>query len=608
MCWGAGPPAPCRQEETEVTRRRSSLAIVAALAVTLAFVPVVEGPVRAASTFTFHGSGYGHGIGMSQWGAYGLAKMGWSHRRILTHFYRETHVERLGTLPVTIRVGLTSGRSLVHLRSTGGPVKLWEGRPSEGTPIGTIAPEETWTVTAKDGDHAVRDGSGALVGTRWGSSQEHLYVTFPGPGSGVFVPEADAIWSEGFTYTRGVLEFNLHGCGAGAGCAERLIAQVSLEEYLYGLGEVPASWPMESLEAQAVAARSYAVAGMRSGLRADCNCHLSDGAGDQVYVGADRELGLRGERWIRAVDATRSQVVTHEGAVVQAFYAASDGGHTEDVENVWHGGDDAYAIPWLRGVCDPGESTLANPWNDWTRSFDAATVTSRLATYTGSIGTIVSFGDVRRGTSGRILTAVANGASGSATVTGNEIQAALGLPDDRVWINADRSVTGPLRESYDGLMCAPGLPVSATSAVPGGTQQLFTDGGLYRNAALDLTLWLRGALDHEYRALGAAAGVLGLPVGDARALRTAGAGTTLVCEDCRRVDFAGGRIYLTDGIGARALWGRVLKTYLRARGIGGALGSPVTRVRRIPGGGAQAAFEGGRISCPLGAPCTVVLG
>lgn len=606
-------PAPCRGDGARSPMRRwISLAVASALAVTLsvslAVAPAGRTPARATSTFTFYGSGYGHGIGMSQWGAYGLAQMGWSHQRIVTHFYQGTNVERADTLPSTIRVGLTSGRSVVHLTARGGPVMIWEDRPALDQLVGRIAADETWTVTAKDGAYAVRDGSGEPVGPRRGSPDTHLYVTY-GRGARVFVPEADAIWHDGFSYNRGMLEFNLTSCGDAGGCSERLIALLDLEDYLYGLGEVPASWPVEALEAQAVAARSYAVYAIRKGgMRADCNCHLTDGSGDQVYVGADRELGAQGDRWVRAVDATRSQVVTYEGAVIQAFYAASDGGHSEDVENVWHGGNDAYAIPWLRGVCDPGEWTSANPWDEWTRSFDASSLTSRLSPYTGSIGTVTSFSDVRRGGSGRILTAVVRGTSGSRTVTGNEIQAALGLPDDRVWINSNRNVTGALRETYDALMCAPGLPESSVTSVPGGVQQLFANGGLYRNGGLDLTLWLRGELDREYRAVGAADGRLGLPIGDAKtAPRAITLGMTLRCGDCRRVDFERGKIYFAAGTGARALWGPVLGTFLSNGGVDGPLGYPLTRVRPTPSGGTRAGFQGGVIRCEPNVACQVVL-
>ena len=79
-----------------------------------------------------------------------------------------------------------------------------------------------------------------------------------------------------------------------------------------------------------------------------------------------------GERWVAAVTDTAGEVVTYGGSVIQAFYAASDGGYSEDVEDVWHGGNPAFAIPYLRGVCDPGEDTTANPWTDWTRTFSAS--------------------------------------------------------------------------------------------------------------------------------------------------------------------------------------------------------------------------------------------
>lgn len=589
-------------------RRWITLIVTATLVAGLgALAPAGHVPAGASSTFTFHGSGYGHGIGMSQWGAYGLAQMGWSHQRILKHFYRGTRVERVDTLPASIRIGLTTGRDVIRLSAQAGPVRVWEDRPVRGVLAGRIPAGETWTVAAKDGSYALRDASGALVGGRWGSPSVHLYVTYADTGSRVFVPEADAIWYDGFAYSRGMLEFNLTSCGDAGGCSERLVARLDLEEYLFGLGEVPASWPVESLEAQAVAARSFAVATMRrGGLRTDCNCHLSDGAGDQVYIGADRELGTSGKRWVRAVKATRGQTVTYQGSVIQAFYAASDGGHSESVENAWHGGNPDYAIPWLRGVCDPGESTAANPWDDWTRSFDAATVTSRLSPYTGAIGTVTSFGEVRRTSSGRILTVVVRGSSGSRSIGGNQLQAGLGLPDERVWINADRTISGPLRETYDDLMCAPGLPASAVTSVPGGVEQRYANGGLYRNGALDLTVWLRGELDREYRAVGTGRGPLGVPLGD---VRTFGRTTArLSCADCRRIDFAGGRIFFKPGLGANALWGRVLETFLARGGVAGDLGFPETRVRRLDGGGSRARFEHGAIACPRGEPCRVSLG
>ncbi|HEX6844953.1 MAG TPA: SpoIID/LytB domain-containing protein, partial [Actinomycetota bacterium] len=430
--------------------------------------------------------------------------------------------------------------------------------------------------------------------------RSHLYLSY-GSGARVFIPETDEIWGNGFSYGRGTIELNLYACAGDAACRLRLIARLTMEEYLYGLGEVPASWPMASLQAQAVAARSYATYALRRyGLRGSCNCNLTDGAGDQVYAGWSKESGELGGRWKRAVDTTERQLATYKGNVIQAFYAASDGGHSEDVEDVWHGGNPDYAIPWLRGVCNPGEWVSQNPWLDWVRTFDASTVTARLAPYTGSIGTVRRFANAVRGDSGRIITIVVRGASGSKTIAGSSLRSALGLPDGRVWVNQNRNVTGAIRTVYDRLGCAPGLAESAPKAVAGGSQQLFEVGGLYRNAGRDLTVWLKGELDAEYRKVKAAAGTLGVPVSGVRALRT-------TCT-CKRIDFVGGRIYWKGGLGAHALWGPVLDTYLGNGGAGGALGFPTSRVRRPAAGGSRATFEHGSISCDADGACTVTVG
>ncbi|MGZ4149990.1 MAG: SpoIID/LytB domain-containing protein [Actinomycetota bacterium] len=584
-------------------RRRVSLTVAAALAAAL-FVPVTGPSAAAAGTFTFYGSGYGHGVGMSQWGAYGLALQGWSSKQILTHFYDGTKVAASDTLPPSIRVGLTYGRKIVHLTAKVGPVRIWAGAPLTGSLVGKIPTGDTWTIAAKTGSYSVRDQSGKLVGTRWGSPKKNLYVTYADTGSRVFIPEADAIWNQGFVYNRGSIEFNLYACTNG--CVERLIARLGLEQYLYGLGEVPASWPMAAMQAQAVAARTYAVYAIRHvGIRKDCNCDLTDGSSDQTYIAFDREGGTDGARWVKAVNTTAHQVVTYKGNVIQSFYSASDGGHTQSVEDAWHGGDPAYAIPWLTGVCDPGEDTSANPYDVWTASYSAGTVTSRLSGYTGAIGTISGFGNVIRDASGRIMTAVAVGSKGKAPITGEQLQAALGLRDNRVWINADKNVTGAIRQRYDALMCKPGLPASPQRSVPGGAQQFFRSGGIYRNGGKDLTVWLQGAIDAEYRAVGAAGGKLGVPDTSVQDLSKTRA---LSCTSCHRVDFARGRIYWKAGIGAHALWGPVLTTYLAKDGAAGPLGFPTTRVRVAKDGSAKATFEHGSIVCKAGGSCSVTTG
>jgi len=594
---GKGPPEPQPPNpQPNHVKRIVLIALVAVLGT--AFVPSPSG--RAGSTFTFHGSGFGHGLGMSQWGAYGLAKQGWGHARILTHFYEHTRVRRDLPLPSKVRVGITWDRRTVHLTARGGPVALWLGATGSGTPIGQIPKGQTFAVSASRDAYAIRDASGALVGgKKWGAPGVKLIASYVGPTVRVFVAEAEP--SSGREYGRGDLEFNLYGCD-GTRCLERVIVRVKLQHYLYGLGEVPSSWPAQALRAQATAARSYAVYGMRRyGLRGYCHCDLTDGSSDQVYVGYSKESGTDGDRWVAAVDATKDEVVAYQGKVIQAFYAASDGGHSENVEDVWHGGNPDAAIPWLTGVCDPGESVPANPWTDWSRSFGASELTTRLRPYTGDIGVVTGFGAANRGVSGRIITIVVQGATGQRSIGGGSLRSALGLWDDRVWVNSDRNIVGMIREKYDGLMCRPGLPSSSTTYVDHGSGQRFQKGGIYRNDAMAKTVWLRGAYFDEYRGVGEVAGSLGLPTSGVVVLSA----RSLSCTACGRVTFERGRIYWRSDLGAHALWGRVLTTYLDNGGAAGSLGFPTTRVQGDGAGGAIASFEGGSIWCPKGADCVV---
>ncbi len=569
-------------------RRRIPILIVLVLAAALA--PAAPG--AAAGSFTFYGSGFGHGLGMSQWGAYGLALQGWDYSKILTHFFTGTKVAKAGNPPTTLRVGLTQARVKIQLEAEAGPVTLRVENRRDGPLVGTIHRGTTWIVRAEGARYRVLDENGDQVGGRdWGGPNRNLYATYADAGARVKVPEGGA------TYNRGYLEFNLYGCTGGS-CVERLILPIAPEQYLYGLGEVPSSWPMQALQAQAIAGRSYAF--VKAGIgqhRNPCNCAIYDTSVDQVYAGWNKEGGADGNRWVAAVNRTAGQVVEFQGTTVSAFYASSDGGHTENNENVWGGSP----IPWLRGVCDPGDYTAANPNAVWRDAFSVSSVSDRLRPYTGSIGTVQSFGDIVRGVSGRIVTAKVVGSTGSAAISGLQLEAALGLHDDRVWINRNRNVTGPIRTKYDGVMCRPGLPTTSQVSVQGGTRQKFEVGAIYHNAGASVTVWLKSAIYAEYTAIGGVDGRLGLPAAQVMLVKgPAGCGG----GNCKRAVFDAGRIYWKSGIGAHALWGPVLKKYLHQNGAMGSLGFPTSRVTSS-GGTARATFEHGTITCPRGAACTV---
>lgn len=577
---------------------RRIVVLALAVAVTAALAPAI--PATATTRFRFHGSGFGHGVGMSQWGAYGLAKRGWGPNRILTHFFRGTEVRSDVVYPQRLRVGLAWGLAKVELTAKGGRVRLSIGG-LRGTEVGEIPRGDTWTVRPGPGSFVIRDANGDRVGgASWGSPSDRLFAEYASRDALLQIPQA----SDGpgaYSYVRGHVEVGLSSCADR--CRLRVILPLGIEEYLYGLSEVPSSWPAAALRAQAIAGRTYAAFIVRrSDRRAYCDCHITDGVNDQVYTGAAKELGLDGDRWVAAVDGTAGRVVAYRGELIQAFYSASDGGHTEDVEDAWHGGDGSYAIPWLRGVCDPGEDTSANPWTDWSRSFTADEVTSRLRPATGGIGTVTSFGNVRRGVSGRIVTVVVRGERGRATISGSQLRAGLGLPDDRVWINSDRNITGPIRKVYDAQMCRPGLPTSRVLDLGHGSRMDFQVGAIYRNDRAAVTVWLKGALLGEYRAVGGHRGRLGLPTSRVRKIAVATGGG---CGRCSWSSFEGGRIYLKPGLGAFALWGPVLRTYLEEGGPSGRLGAPTSRPSRTDDGGWSATFEGGTITCRSGGDCTV---
>jgi len=120
-----------------------------------------------------------------------------------------------------------------------------------------------------------------------------------------------------------------------------VVNELPIEEYLIGLinCEISSLWPVESVKAQAVIARSYAI--YQKDARRAAVYHLESSVMDQVYDGVD----IEDSRAARAVQETAGEVLTFSGAVIQAFYHSNCGGHTESAQNVW-GAD----LPYLQGV------------------------------------------------------------------------------------------------------------------------------------------------------------------------------------------------------------------------------------------------------------------
>ncbi len=377
-----------------VIRRVRTVAAVGALAVALSLRTWPADPAAEAAprTFTIVGGGYGHGIGMSQYGAHGMALRGASAGRIISYYYGGAQA-RPATLPATIRVGLlqanhdpSTGRRLgrVLVRGVEVPGKGGSGRfaVSGLTPGGRIvrrglSGHTTWSIRPESGGASVFDLSGRRVfgPTRAGHG---VVVRFQSAVS----PTRLSLPQTGQQLRWGRLDVHLVRDNRGV-TRPRAVAVIPFNRYLRGLAEMPGSFANHALRAQAIAARSYALYAVRArtqhwgyGRWDGCNCALYGTVRDQHFAGYAKEQGYYGARWVAAVHGTGSQVVRYGSRVVQAFYSSSSGGHTSS--NAQWG---SAPLPWFPSRSDPydrGGGAHRNPNFRWKKTISAAGLGARL--------------------------------------------------------------------------------------------------------------------------------------------------------------------------------------------------------------------------------------
>jgi stage II sporulation protein D len=339
-----------------------------------------------ARKWVVKGAGFGHGVGMSQYGAYGYAKHGFSYDQILTHYYTGT------------TLGTTADRSVRVLLRDGARSVSFSGA---GSACGA-------GLSPKKGYVAKRKGSGVVVRNKKGRRIARCGAAMTAAGSPTVRVAGKGIY-------RGSLEVRASGSSLQA------INVVEIEDYVRGVvaKESPASWPIQALKAQAVAVRSYALStGIRGG-----TFDLYDDTRSQAYGG----VGAETAKTDQAVAATHLQVVMFGSKIAQTFFFSTSGGHTENNEFSSLGFGQP-PVPYLRGVDDPFEADAGSPYEHWKRKFSIGRMNSALRSI-GLRGKLKNVVVTQRGTSPRIVRANLVGTGGTATVDGPDLRSALGLPD-----------------------------------------------------------------------------------------------------------------------------------------------------------------------------------
>ena len=362
--------------------------LLAALVATVLLAGASSGAARPSAPkavpgtpiFVISGRGWGHGVGMAQWGAFGYAQQGWTYDAILAHYYKGTTI---GQASVTkVRVFLTQGQSRLTVSSPA-PFTVRDG-------LGQL-----WHLAAG----AVSFGPGLRIKTTDNPQRQQL------PGPLTFSAGASPLRFGNRPY-RGQIQVSV------ANGSLRAVNSVGLEAYLFGVvpSEMPKDWLPEALKAQAVAARSYALAVKKSGSWFD----LYPDTRSQVYLGISHEAPST----TAAVQDTAGQIVDYDGKVATTYFFSSSGGRTSSAQEVW---PTSPPVPYLQSVSDPYDTI--SPYHRWGPFVISATKLRRVL---GARGKLMDM-TMQTGPSGRVVSVTAIGSGGDSTMTGSDLRRALNL-------------------------------------------------------------------------------------------------------------------------------------------------------------------------------------
>ncbi len=386
------------------------LAMVATLVVPAGVAGAQGVDETSGPSITFSGGGYGHGVGMSQYGARGRADAGQTYQQILAHYYEGTSVGQTNfSGPIEVLVATTATPGFVPE----GPVKVWMGdrvmaEATSGQRIDITHSKTGFTVEV----------AGQIVCQPAVCNGAEVRVQGAADGTPIKLEQS------GHRYQYGDLRLKPV---PGGGTMYVVVGGLTLDRYLLGLGEVPASWPTQALKAQAVAGRTFAVRTTtdrraRSSWTRPYDVSATDG--DQVYNGMKQETGPSGHRWVDAVNQTAGEVSLFNNQPILSFFSSSNGGYSARSDYVF-----VATLPYLSARPDPFDDTPSNARGQWERTYDLDLLSRWMQrkgeTAVGTISNVTISGNV--GQSGRIdrATVTLTGSSGTKSVSGNAFRQAV---------------------------------------------------------------------------------------------------------------------------------------------------------------------------------------
>ncbi len=515
--------------------------------------------VPGSKTLVVRGHGFGHGHGMSQYGAQGAAAQGLDYRKIVGFYYPGTSWSQVQG-QVRVLIGADTTRDVVVSPAPGLTVRdLGSGTTY---PLPDIAGLTRWRL------NVARDGS-TVVGyrtTRWHRWNPPGVTALAGDGQ--FSASGPlTLWApDGPHRYRGALR----AASPTAGSSDRDTVNVlSMDNYLKGVvpREMPASWQPEAVKAQAVAARTYAA--WSRAQTAGRYYQICDTTSCQVYGGYDAE----DPRSNAAVDATAREILTYQGRPAFTQFSSSSGGWTA-----------AGSVPYLPAEEDPYDGFTGNPMHDWTAKVDA-TKLERAYPAIGSLQRIdVVSRDGHGDWAGRVGTMVLHGTKADRTLSGDSFRFMFGLRSS--WFTID-----PVPTADDPATTAPTSPTTSTDPTP-TTDPTATDS---RTATTRAVRRLSGPIRTVYRRLGGADSQLGLPVTRVYGIRGG-----------QKARFRRGVIWRRWNHAAVAVARRaIVHRYVHAGGVNSKLGWP-TRTNQRTRYGERVRFQHGVIAWNRSTHRTVV--